>query len=88
MRFSLNVYFFFLFDVFFAVFFAAFAVFFAFFAFLAMFPSVIPKVGSMQSTFDTHTLRIHQNRKIDTARFEEGKRPSHRRDLRPGEALA
>ena len=51
MRFSLNVYFFFLVDVFFAVFFAAFAafaVFFAFFAFLAMFPSVIPKVGSMQ----------------------------------------
>jgi hypothetical protein len=45
MRFSLNVYFFFLLDVFFAVFFAAFAVFFAFFA---MFPSVIPKVGSMQ----------------------------------------
>jgi NTE family protein len=31
MRFSLNVYFFFLLDVFFAVFFAAFAVFFAFF---------------------------------------------------------
>jgi hypothetical protein len=42
MRFSLNVYFIFLLDVFFAVFFAAFAVFFAFFAFLAMFPSVIP----------------------------------------------
>jgi hypothetical protein len=40
-RFSLDVYFFFLLDVFFAVFFAAFAVFFAFFAFLAMFPSVI-----------------------------------------------
>jgi hypothetical protein len=42
MRFSLNAYFFFLFDVFFAVFFAAFAVFFAFFVLLAMLPSVIP----------------------------------------------
>jgi hypothetical protein len=37
MRFSLNGYFFFFL-----------AVFFAFLAFLAMFPSVIPKVGSMQ----------------------------------------
>ena len=64
MRFSLNVYFFFLFDVFFAVFFAAFAVFFAFFAFLAMFPSVIPKFAQCKSTFDMHTFRLHHNRKI------------------------
>jgi hypothetical protein len=39
MRFSSNGYFFFFLAAFFA---------FAFFAFLAMFPSVIPKVGSMQ----------------------------------------
>jgi len=50
----LNGYFFFRFDVFFADFFAAFAVFF-FFAFLAMFPSLIPKVGHCKSTFDMHT---------------------------------
>jgi hypothetical protein len=80
MRFSLNGYFFFFLAVFFA--------FFAFFAFLAMFPSVIPKVGSMQVDIDMHTFRIHHNRKIDTARFKEGKRPPHRRDLRPDEALA
>src|ERR1700682_5868385 len=58
MRFSLNVYFFLLFDVFFAVFFAAFAVFFAFFVFFAMFPSVIPKVGSMQNR---HSICIHSD---------------------------
>jgi hypothetical protein len=66
---------------------AVFFAFFAFFAFLAIFPSVIPKVGSMQVDIDVHTFRIHHNRKIDTARFEEGKRPPHRRDLRPDEAL-
>jgi hypothetical protein len=89
MRFSLNVYFFVLFDVFFAVFLAAFAVFFAFFAFLAMFPSVnFKKLAQCKSTFDMHALRIHHNRKIDTACFEEGKRPPHRRDLRAGEAPA
>jgi hypothetical protein len=50
MSFSLNVYFFFIFDVFFAVFFAAFAVFFAFFAFLAILPSVTPKLAQCKST--------------------------------------
>jgi hypothetical protein len=35
-----------------------------------------------------HTLRLHHNCKFDTARLKEGKRPSHRRDLRPDEALA
>jgi hypothetical protein len=89
MRFSLNVYFFVLLDVFFAVFLAAFAVFFAFFAFLAMFPSVnFKNLAQCKSTFDMHTLRIHHNRKIDTACFEEGKRPPHRRALRAGETLA
>jgi hypothetical protein len=58
MRFSLNVYFFFLLDVFFAVFFAAFAVFFAFFAFLAMFPSVIPKVWL---NANRHSTCIHSD---------------------------
>jgi hypothetical protein len=31
-----------------------------------------------------HTLRVHHNCKIDTAPFEQGKRPPHRRDLRLG----
>jgi hypothetical protein len=53
-------------------------VFFAFFAFLAMLLSVVPEVGSMQVEIDMHRLRIHHNCKIDTARFEEGKRPSRR----------
>jgi hypothetical protein len=76
---SSNGYFFFFLAVFFA--------FFAFFAFLAMLPSVIPKVGSMQVDIDMHAFRVHHNCKIDTARFEEGKRPSRRRNLRPDEAL-
>ena len=71
MRFLSNGYFFFFL-----------AVFFAFFAFLAMLPSVVPKVYSCRSTIDLHTFRIHHNCKIDTARFEKGKRRSHRRDLR------
>ena len=33
-----------------------------------------------KSTFDTHAFRIHHSCKIDTPRFEEGKRPSLRRD--------
>jgi hypothetical protein len=78
MRFSSNGYFFFFLAVFFA--------FFAFFAFLAMFPSVVPKVDSCKSTIDLHTFRIHHNCKIDTARFEQGKRRSHRRDLRQNES--
>ena len=28
-------------------------------------------------TIDVHRFRIHHSYKIDTARFEEGKRPSH-----------
>jgi hypothetical protein len=76
MEFSSNGYFFFFLVVFFA--------FFAFFAFLAMLPSVIPKLVQCKSTIDMHTFRIHHNYKFDTARFEEGKRPSLRRD----EALA
>ena len=62
-----NGYFFFFLAVFFA--------FFAFFAFLAMLPSVIPKLTQCKSTIDMHTFRIHHNCKIDTARFEKGKRP-------------
>ena len=67
MTFSSNGYFFFFL-----------AVFFAFFAFLAMLPSVIPKIGLMQVIL--HAFKIHHNYKIDTERFEEGKRPSRRRD--------
>ena len=35
-----------------------------------------------------HAFNIHHNYKFDTARFEEGKRPSYRRDLRPEDTLA
>jgi hypothetical protein len=48
-----------------------------------MFPSVIPK-AQCKSTIDRHRAKVHQNCKIDTARFKEGKR---RRDSRPGEGL-
>ena len=41
-----------------------------------------PKVGSMQVDLDMHKYRVHHNCKIDTARFEEGKRRSHRGALR------
>ena len=81
MRFSSNGYFFF-----FLAFFAFFA--FAFFAFLAILPSVTPKLAQCKSTFDVHSFRLHHNCKIDTAHFEQGKRPLHRRDLRPDEAHA
>jgi hypothetical protein len=67
---------------------AVFFAFFAFFAFLAMLPSVSLKLAQCKSTIDMHTFRLHHNCKINTARFEEGKRPSHRRDLRPDEVLA
>jgi hypothetical protein len=79
MEFSSNAYFFFFLAVFFAL---------AFFAFLAMLPSVIPKVGQCKSTIDMQKFRIHYNYKFDTAGFEEGKRRSCRRGLRPYEALA
>ena len=88
MRFSLNGYFFFLFDVFFAVFFAAFAVFFAFFDFFAMFPSVIPKVGSMQNR---HSICIHSDYTIIAKlipRVSKRVNGRHRRDVRQDEALA
>ena len=71
MKFSPNGYFFFFFAVFFA--------FFAFFAFLAMLPSVIPKVGLMQVISTCMHFKIHHNCKIDTERFEQGKRTSRRR---------
>jgi len=41
-----------------------------------------PKVGSMQVDLDMHKYRVHHNCKIDTARFEEGKRRSHYSALR------
>jgi hypothetical protein len=41
-----------------------------------------PNVGSMQVDFDEHKYRIHHNRKIDIAGFEEGKRRSRRCTLR------
>jgi hypothetical protein len=46
-----------------------------------------PKVGSMQVDLDMHKYRVHHICKIDTARFEEGKRRSHRSALRVGEPL-
>jgi hypothetical protein len=55
---------------------------------LAILPSVIPKVGQCKSTIDMHRFRLHHNFKIDTLCFEEGKRRSHRCDLRPGDAPA
>ena len=68
---SSNDYFFFFLAVFLAVF-------FAFFAFLAMLPSIIPKLSQCRPTIDMHAFRVHHNIKIDTARFEEGKRwPRH-----------
>jgi hypothetical protein len=50
-----------------------FLAFFAFFAFFAFLAMLPSVVPKVRS---------------DTARFEEGKRPPHRRDLRPDEALA
>ena len=47
-----------------------------------------PKVGSMQVDLDMHKYRVHQNCKIDTARFEEGKRRSHRSALRVRKPLS
>jgi hypothetical protein len=61
----------------------------AFFAFSAMLPSVVPKSSfsaSRQSKMPE--FRLRNNCKIDTLRFEEGKRPSGHRDLRPDEVLA
>jgi len=46
-----------------------------------------PKVGSMQVDLDMHGYRVHHNCKIDTARFEDGKRRSHRGALRVREPL-
>jgi hypothetical protein len=43
------------------------------------------KFTQCKSTIDVHASRIHHNCKIDTARFENGKRASR---LRPNEALA
>jgi hypothetical protein len=75
-----DYFFFFLLVVFFA--------FFAFFAFLATLPSAIPRLVHCKSTVDVHKHRVHHNCKIDTARFEEGKRRSHRRVLQVSEPLS
>src|SRR6476661_2093572 len=37
----------------------------------------------MQVDIDVHTFRLRHNCKIDTACFEEGKRPAHPRELAP-----
>ena len=37
-------------------------------------------LAQCKSTFDLHELRIHHNCKIDTPRFEQGKRASRSRD--------
>jgi hypothetical protein len=75
-----DYFFFFLLVVFFA--------FFAFFAFLATLPSAIPRLVQCKSTLDVHKYRVHHNCKIDTARFEEGKRRSHRCVLQVSEPLS
>ena len=62
--------------------------FFAFFAFLATLPSTIPRLIQCKSILDVHRYRVHHNCKIDTARFEEGKRRSHRRAMQVSEPLS
>ena len=47
-----------------------------------------PTVGSMQVDFDMQKYKVHHNCKIDTARFEEGKRRSHRSALRVDEPFS
>ena len=59
--------------------------FFAFFAFLATLPSAIPRLVQCKSTIDVHKYRVHHNCKIDTARFEEGKRRQNHRALQVSE---
>mgnify|MGYP003513848368 CR=1 FL=1 len=61
--------------VFFAVFFTALFAFFAFFAFLAMLPSVIPGWLNASRVPTCMKRRVHHNLRLDTAGFEEGKRP-------------
>jgi hypothetical protein len=73
-------FFFFLLVVFFA--------FFAFFAFLAMLPSAIPRLIQCKSPLDVHRYSVHHNCKIDTARFEEGKRWQNHRALQVSEPLS
>jgi len=48
-----------------------------------MLPSVVPKLAQCKSTFDMHSFRLHHNCKIDTARFEQGKRPPTSSRLAP-----
>ena len=47
-----------------------------------------PKVGKMQVDLDLHNDRVHHNRKIDTPRFEQGKRRARRIGLWPREVLS
>jgi hypothetical protein len=47
-----------------------------------MLPSVIPKsLLNASRTFDMHALRVHHNCKIDTSRYEQGKRAPPDRTL-------
>jgi hypothetical protein len=47
-----------------------------------MLPSVIPKsLLNASRRFDMHAVRVHHNFKIDTSRFEQGKRASRHRAL-------
>ena len=48
----------------------------------------MPEVGSMQVDLDLHKYKVHHNRKIDTARFKQGKRCQHRCALRMGEPVS
>jgi hypothetical protein len=42
----------------------------------------------MQVDLDMHKYKVHHNCKIDTARFEEGKRQSDRSALQVGQPLS
>ena len=53
-----------------------------------MLPSVTPKLAQCKSTFDMHSFRLHHNCKIDTARFEQGKRPPTSSRLAPRTKLS
>ena len=57
--------------------------------FLAMLPSVIPKsLLNASRRFDMHAIRVHHNFKIDTSRFEQGKRASQTRTFTTATSLA
>ena len=48
----------------------------------------LPEVGSMQVDLDMPKYKVHHSRKIDTARFKQGKRCQHSCALRMGEHVS